>query len=77
MQSRWFKGITNAEEKEKRRQEVLGYRNAFDALKEILVEDFEEGTPDYNSPSWAYEQADRNGANRMLKRVLTLIEIKE
>jgi hypothetical protein len=35
MQATWLKGL-KGQEKEKRKAEVLGYRNAFDSLKEIL-----------------------------------------
>lgn len=79
MQFIWFKGHTlNKESKEKRKREVLSYRNAFDELT-ILLKDMEENnvSNDYSSPSWAYVQADRNGANRMLRKIIEIINIKE
>ena len=74
MQSIWFKGV---KDKEVKKKELLSYRNAFEALREVLEEQFEESVPDYKSPSWAYEQADVNGANRKLRQILNLITIKE
>lgn len=74
MDSRWFK---NAKDKEARKKELMSYRNAFQELTKLLEEDFVESTPDYSNPSWAYEQADANGANRKLRQILKLIDIKE
>ncbi len=39
MHSVWFKGT---KDKEARRKEIMGYRNGFDALKEILERDFKK-----------------------------------
>ena len=39
MKTIWLKGL-NGDDKEKRKGEVLGYRNAFDSLKEILEHNF-------------------------------------
>ena len=54
----------------------MSYRNAFDALRQMIESDFEEAPPDYNNPSWSHKQADVNGANRKLKQVLKLMDIK-
>lgn len=71
MNSLWFKGY-KGEEKEKRREEILSYRNAFDALLEILEE--ETFSPDYDCPSWAYKQADQNGYNRAIRKIKNLLK---
>lgn len=76
MHSAWFKGLTK-EEKTKRQQFLSANVEVFELLSEVLKENFEENVPDYSNPSWAYAQADVNGANRMLRRVLKLIETKE
>lgn len=76
MNSIWTKGL-HGEAKDKRKSEVLSYRKAFEDLKAILEEHYEDGVPDYDNPSWAYAQADRNGANRKLKQIINLITIKE
>ena len=77
MDSRWFKGKTKGEAKEARKKDVQSFRRAFGELTELLKEEFEDTpTPDYNNPSWAYKQADINGANRMLRQIMKLIDIK-
>ena len=74
MKAVWFKG---RKDKEARKKEVLNYRNAFDELREILLELEDNGCKaDYDSPSWAYKQADQNGANRMLRQVLEIINLE-
>ena len=77
MQHIWFQGIPKKEQ-EQRKKDLRSYRAAFEALSEILdlIEEDESET-DYDSPSWAYKQADRNGGRRMLKRVRKLIDINE
>lgn len=75
MQSLWFKGRKTKEQKEERKKEVMSFRNAFDELRELLQEE-ETPVADYDSPSWAYKQADVNGYNRAIRHVLKLIEIK-
>ncbi len=76
MDSRWFKGIPE-DQKDLRKKKVIAAKPAFELLLELLSELGEEGTPDYSSPSWAYQQADRNGANRKLKDIIKLITVKD
>ena len=49
MLSVWVKGY-KPEEKEKRKSEVLGYRNAFDDLKRILEQEYKrkDAVNEYN-----------------------------
>ncbi len=35
----------------------------------------ETSSADYDSPSWAYKQADRNGAKRMVRKIKNLFSI--
>ncbi len=70
MDSRWLKrGNT--------KEEVLAYRNAFDALKEILLQDFKkkEAVRDYDVPNWANRQIAVNEYNQVLADVLKLINL--
>lgn len=76
MDHRWIKGLTG-EDKAKRKKEVLALRTTLDEIADILEDNLEEGTPDYDSPSWAYHQADRNGANRKLREVIKFLRIKD
>jgi len=76
MDSRWLKG-TRGEVREARKKEVLGYKRALQDLAQLLKDDFEDSSPDYNNSAWPYEQADVNGANRKLQEILNLINIKD
>lgn len=72
MHSAWFKGHRN---KEERKKEVLGYRNAFDALKEILEEEAKKSPVRDYSPGWAEKQIAVNEYNAAIDYVLTLINV--
>lgn len=74
MDSRWTKGLSG-EDKEKRVKEIKRHKVFLDEVVEMLSKELEEGTPDYESPSWAYHQADRNGANRKLKQIIKILTI--
>lgn len=74
MDIRWFKGLPDGAKDEDREKQILGYRNAFEALREVLEQEVQESAPNYNTASWAYKQADVNGANRMLRSILKLID---
>lgn len=76
MDARWFKGCKTKAERDERKKEIKSYANAFDALRE-LIEGFEEAAPDYNNPSWSHKQADVNGANRKLRNILKLMNVKD
>lgn len=77
MKAIWFKSCKTKEEKEAARQSVLSNRASLDSLKEILEPMLKETAPtaDYDSPSWAYKQADRIGYNRALNQVLDIINL--
>lgn len=74
MDIRWFKGELDKEAKKKA---ILQHRNAFDDLRAMLEQEINDNAPDYESNSWAYKQADRNGYNRAIRSILKLIDIKE
>ena len=76
MDTRWLKGFS-PDQYEDRRKEVATFKRAFNALIELLEKEGEDPTPDYNNPSWAYKQADVNGANRKLREIIRLITLKE
>ena len=74
MHIQWTKNL-KGDDKKQRIEEVKSFKNAFEALTEILEE--EESTPDYDCPSWSHKQADQNGYNRAIRKVKNLITIKE
>lgn len=79
MKAAWFKGCKTKEEKDKVRQIIMSNRDGLERLQEILEPMLKETIPtvDYDSPSWAYKQADRNGYNRALTTVLELINLNK
>lgn len=74
MDARWLKGV---KDKEGRKKSLLQHRNAFDDLNQLLEAEVNDYAPDYNNPSWAYQQADRNGYNRAIRSIQKLLTIKE
>jgi hypothetical protein len=77
MKAAWFKDCKSKKEKEAVSQSLHSSREGLDRLKEILKPMLKDTTPaaDYDSPSWAYKQADRNGFNRAVTTVLDLINL--
>jgi len=73
----WFKDCKSKKQKEAVAQVLQSNRESLDRLKEILEPMLKDTTPaaDYDSPSWAYKQADRNGFNRAVTTVLDLINL--
>lgn len=48
-------------------------------MLEILLDEEESketSTSQYKDPSWAYAQADRNGAKRMVRKLSALFNVK-
>jgi len=77
MKAAWFRNCKTKQDKEAVAQKVMAQRESLDRLKEILEPMLKDTTPaaDYDSPSWAYKQADRNGFNRAVTTVLDLINL--
>lgn len=77
MKAAWYKECKTKDDKTKVRQTILSNRESLDRLKEILEPMLKDTPPtaDYDSPSWAFKQADRIGFNRALNQVLDLINL--
>lgn len=77
MKSVWFNKCKTKEDKDSVKQSIMSQREPLDRLKEILEPMLKEVQPaaDYDNPSWAYKQADRNGYNRALTTVLEMINL--
>ncbi len=77
MQAVWLKGL-KGEERERRKAEVLAYRNAFDDLREILEQHYlkKEAVRDY-SPGWEYKQIATNEYNAAIEELLNLIDLNQ
>lgn len=78
MLSVWVKGY-KTEEKEKRKSEVLGYRNAFDDLKRILEQEYKRknSVRDYEVPNWELRQVSVNEYNQVLDDIFKLITLSK
>lgn len=76
MHTSWLKG---RKDKEARRKEVMGYRNGFDALKEILERDFKkkENVREYGDPQWVHKQMAVNEYNQALEDLLKIITLEK
>ena len=55
--------VTSAKDVLEKLEEIVRYK-----LKDVVL------TDDYDNPSWAYKQADRNGYNRALTEVLNILK---
>lgn len=77
MNVKWFDGLSS-EEKEKRRKELLNYRNAFDLLKEVLEKHYlKEISLDTSLPGWEADIAMKHGERKAVLNILKLINIKD
>lgn len=77
MQAVWLKGL-KGEARERRKGEVLAYRNAFDDLREILEQHYlkKEAVRDY-SPGWEFKQVATNEWNAAIDTLLDLIDLNQ
>lgn len=75
MDNRWYSNLPKVEQEEFKKL-VLGSRKVLDRVKEICYNTIQSGVlpnaDDYDNPSWAYKQADRNGYLRAYKEILQL-----
>lgn len=67
------------ESKDKVKDDFVRGADALERLTKVLRSKLPEKilAVDYENPSWAYKQADRNGYERAIKEVLDLIDIQE
>lgn len=80
MQILWTSHLKDQKEKEDFKLYVKSSGRVLDRLKQILKDKQEaiekgKGEEDYKNPSWAYLQADRNGAKRVLEEIISLITL--
>jgi hypothetical protein len=77
MKSVWFKKCKSASEKKSVEQTLRSHKATLDSLQEILGSMLKENpaSTDYDSASWAYKQADRNGYNRAINQLLEIVNL--
>lgn len=78
MKTNWFNNLPK-DQQEGFKKQVRSARDVLERLEQILQEKKTEVvlSTDYDNPSWAYRQADRNGYDRALTEVINLINMKD
>lgn len=81
MKTTWFLGATSKEDREAITSKIVASTGALDILKTVCYNMIKEADKtshkDYDSPSWAFKQADQNGYIRALKEIVELINIDQ
>jgi len=81
IQSLWVSHLKDSKEREDFTNKLLGSRFLLDKLSEIVYNivkmESRPSTKDYDSPSWAYLQAHRNGRLEAFEEILKLISISD
>lgn len=79
MQHLWFSHLPKSEQ-ENFKKLVLGSKKVLDRLQEICYNTIHDGVVpskgDYDNPSWAYKQADRNGYLRAFQEIHDLLKLE-
>ena len=78
MKTTWFTHLPK-DQQEGFKKQVLSSRDVLERLQKIMEDKKTEVvlSTDYDNPSWAYKQADRNGYDRALTEVINLLTMKE
>jgi hypothetical protein len=78
MKTIWFMDLPK-DEQEGFKKEVKSAKNVLDKLEQIVNSKIKEIViaNDYDSPSWAYKQADRNGYNRALTEIINILHLDQ
>lgn len=78
MKTIWFMDLPK-DEQEGFKREVKSAKNVLDKLEQIVKHKIKEIVvlDDYDSPSWAYKQADRNGYNRALTEIINILHLDQ
>lgn len=81
MQMRWFSHLKDPKDKAAFKEYIQGSQKVLDRIKEICYNSIKNGEQskesDYDSPSWAYKQADLNGYLRAYQEILSLVDIED
>ena len=75
MKTIWFMDLPK-DQQEGFKKQISSSKDVLEKLEKIIKEKIKEVvlSEDYDNPSWAYKQADRNGYNRALTEVLNILK---
>lgn len=79
---KWFEGAKSDKDKQEIREKLLSALPAFELLKSIIEREklsgknYRSKKDAYDSPAWAYLQADGVGEERAYNNILKLLTIK-
>lgn len=75
----WFQHLKDPAERDRFKKDVESSEKVLDRLKEICYTKVkvESSLEDYDSPSWAYRQADQLGYNRAIKEIMEICSISD
>ena len=78
MKTIWFMDLPK-DEQDGFKREVKSAKNVLEKLEQIVQNRIKQIviTDDYDSPSWAYKQADRNGYNRALTEIINILHLDQ
>lgn len=78
MKTIWFMDLPK-DEQDGFKKEVKSAKNVLEKLEQIVQKKIKEIVvlDDYDSPSWAYKQADRNGYNRALTEIINILHLDQ
>ena len=78
MKTIWFMDLPK-DEQDGFKREIKSAKNVLDKLEQIVNSKIKEIViaNDYDSPSWAYKQADRNGYNRALTEIINILHLDQ
>ncbi len=78
MKTIWFMDLPK-DEQEGFKKQVKAAKDVLEKLEQIVKSRIKEivVANDYDSPSWAYKQADRNGYNRALTEIINILNLDQ
>jgi hypothetical protein len=83
MLTKWTQHLTDSEEKQAFQKHVWSAKPVLERIIDLIKEDIENlekveiSTRAYESPNWAYRQADCNGYKRAMANIKTLIDLDQ
>lgn len=81
MQIKWYSHLKNKQEQDEFKKYIINSGKVLDRIHDLcynMIKDSENvSSTDYDSPSWAFKQADRNGYLRAYQEMIDLVKINK